>query len=285
MEIQASPLRTVLARDPADNAADIRCSVIEMDDSATDCTVSHDRLSFWVPLQGRCDVHTIAAARPFAFSGDKIAVYPPGGSWRGSWRGRTTCALLEIGPSVLHELGGEKIQFPDRRHAAIVKDDKIRYSVLAAHQDLLAPSTGSDQFVQHVARGVALHYLERYCGKAAAESSRSEPRLSASELRQVTEFIEANLQTRIHLGEMARLLGMNATTFSRRFRETTGIPPYRYVQRTRIDLAKKALVHNRGAALSELALSLGFYDQSQFTNTFRKLIGLSPSDYRRLHFS
>ncbi len=285
MEIQASPLRTVLARDPAGRAADIRCSVVEMDDVAADCTVSEDRLSFWVALQGECRVQTNSAKRPFAFSGSKVAVYPPGGLWRGSWSGRMTCARLEVGPSVLRELSGGEILFPDRRYAAIVEDDKIRYGLLAVHQDLVTPTAGSDLFAQHVARGIALHYLERYCGKPTVDPGRQEPRLSASELQRISAFIEERLQSRITLGEMADLLGMNATAFARRFRQTTGVPPYRYVLQTRIELAKKALVQQRGVPLSELALSLGFYDQSQFTNTFRKLIGLSPSDYRRLHFS
>jgi AraC-like DNA-binding protein len=286
MEIQASPLRTVLTRDSAGNATDIRCSVIEMDGVATDYTVSEDRLSFWVPIQGGCNVRTDRARQSYAFSGNKVVVYPPGGLWRGSWQGRVTCTKLEIGPSILRELSQGEILFPARRYAAVVEDDKIRYSMLAMHQDLCAPTAGSDLFTQHLARGIALHYLERYCGRpAVAGSIRPEPKLSGDELLRVTAFIEERLQSRITLTEMAGLLDMNPTAFSRRFRQTTGVPPYRYVLQTRIELAKKALVQQRGVPLSELALSLGFYDQSQFCNTFRKLLGLSPSDYRRLHFS
>lgn len=286
MEIQASPLRTVLARDSVEQSAEIRRSLIEIDSAPTDCTVSEDRLAFWLPIQGSCSVRSTHAQRSYAFEGNKIVVYPPGGQWRGSWQGSATCIKLEIGPAILRDLRNGDVWFPARRHVAVVEDEKIRYSMLAMHQDLCTPSSGSDLFAQHIARGIAQHYLERYCGAPEAdEHSRPEPKLSQTELQRVTAFIDTRLQSRITLADMAKVLDMSATSFSRRFRQTTGIPPYRYVLQARIELAKKALLQQHGLPLAELALSLGFYDQSQFGNTFRKQMGISPSDYRRLHLS
>ena len=188
--------------------------------------------------------------------------------------------LLEIGSAVLRELTRAEIVFPNNREIMVVRDDHLRYGILALHQHLLAPSPAGELFSGHIARGLASHYLKAYCSSAAPPSPRGQ-KLAATDLHRVLDRIEARLDAKPDLEALAAPLGLSVAAFCRRFRNSTGLPPYQYLLRARIERAKQALQRRQAQPLSELALALGFYDQSQFTNTFRRIVGVSPRDYVR----
>ena len=59
----------------------------------------------------------------------------------------------------------------------------------------------------------------------------------------------------------------------------SGVPPYRYVLMTRVDVAKKRL-RESAAPIGTIALEVGFRSQSQFNRVFKKLAGVTPGRYR-----
>jgi AraC family transcriptional regulator len=64
-----------------------------------------------------------------------------------------------------------------------------------------------------------------------------------------------------------------------RFKHTLGLSPHRYVLRERIDEAQRLLAAGR-MSISEVAFSLGFSDQSHFSQAFRKATGTTPKRYQ-----
>ena len=263
----------------------MHCAVLELDEFTPRYATARDRnhLSFYLSLNGHTQVFPTRGSPYYPVSGASIATNPPGTVWEGSWRGRQTCVLLEVGPSVLREFTKSQIVFPNNHQLTVVEDDRLRYSIMALHQDLMAPSPAGDLFIGHIARGVTSHYLKTYCACPDTLPLR-EQKLGARDLQRVLELIEAQLDTKPVLDDLAAMLGMNTTSFCSRFKNSTGLPPYQYLLHARVERAKQALRRHE-QPLSELALSLGFYDQSQFSNTFRKIVGLSPRDYRRAQTS
>ncbi|MGH7460273.1 MAG: helix-turn-helix transcriptional regulator [Longimicrobiales bacterium] len=90
--------------------------------------------------------------------------------------------------------------------------------------------------------------------------------------------IEAELDV-ITVTELWRESELSRTEFSRVFRRLEGVPPRTYVQERRIDRAKRLLASD--LPLTEIALQLGFYDQSHFTRVFKHLTGETPAAYRQ----
>lgn len=78
--------------------------------------------------------------------------------------------------------------------------------------------------------------------------------------------------------ELARVAGLSAHYFSRAFRRRYGLPPHRWLLQQRIDRAKRLLAGR--LPLAEIALELGFVDQSHFGACFRAIVGVSPGRYR-----
>jgi AraC family transcriptional regulator len=106
----------------------------------------------------------------------------------------------------------------------------------------------------------------------------SRPGLTEGVLRRVVAFIEANLGERISLEAMAREAGVSRFHFARQFRLSTGESPMAYLRRVRIEQSKCILREGR-TTMAGVAARLGFADQSHFTRTFERLVGVAPRDF------
>jgi AraC family transcriptional regulator len=104
--------------------------------------------------------------------------------------------------------------------------------------------------------------------------------LPPARLRRVEEFLMAHLADDIGLDDLAAIADLSAKHFARAFRQSTGMPPHRWLIERRIDRAKALLVGD-DQSLAEIALTCGFADQSHFTAAFRKVVGATPGSYRR----
>ena len=104
--------------------------------------------------------------------------------------------------------------------------------------------------------------------------------LTGWQLQRVTEYIEAGLAGSIRIQELATLAGLSTSQFGRAFRQSTGQSPHRWHLNARIRRAK-ALMLETDDPLVDIALVVGFADQSHFANTFARLSGGSPGAWRR----
>ena len=104
--------------------------------------------------------------------------------------------------------------------------------------------------------------------------------LNDRRLAVVLDFVEANLDRNIGLAEIAGVSGLTVSQFSRAFKRSTGLSPYRYVVERRVDRARRLLVETSNS-LAEVAYSAGFSSQSHMIDTFRRHLGTTPGRYRR----
>ena len=98
-------------------------------------------------------------------------------------------------------------------------------------------------------------------------------------LRRVREFIEAHLEENISLQVLAVIVGLSMSHFARAFKQSEGVTPHDYVLRCRVRRAQELLADTE-LPLSEIAIAVGFADQSHCARRFREHVGLTPSRYR-----
>jgi transcriptional regulator GlxA family with amidase domain len=82
------------------------------------------------------------------------------------------------------------------------------------------------------------------------------------------------------VAEMVRRSGLTPRTFKRRFRAATGETPISYVQRIRIERAKRAL-ETGSAPIEEISWAVGYEDAASFRRLFKRVTGVTPGEYRR----
>jgi AraC-like DNA-binding protein/quercetin dioxygenase-like cupin family protein len=97
-------------------------------------------------------------------------------------------------------------------------------------------------------------------------------------LRLARERLDAWPTGSFHVPALAAALDLHPTYLTQRFREAYGIGPYRYWLAGRVETARRSL--RAGARPGDLAHALGFADQSHFTRTFRRIVGIPPGSYR-----
>lgn len=98
-------------------------------------------------------------------------------------------------------------------------------------------------------------------------------------IRKAQEFIEQNVTEKITVEELALRFSIGRRHFERRFKKATNNTPVEYIQRVRVELAKKRL-ENSNMNVSEVVYEVGYSDLKTFRSVFKKITGLSPIDYR-----
>lgn len=103
--------------------------------------------------------------------------------------------------------------------------------------------------------------------------------LPAYKLRQVVEFIYAHIDQPINLAQLAGVASLSPFHFHREFKRSTGLTPGKYIFEARIKRAQTLLCES-DLPLAQVAVQVGFADQSHFTVAFRRATSMTPRTYR-----
>jgi transcriptional regulator GlxA family with amidase domain len=98
-------------------------------------------------------------------------------------------------------------------------------------------------------------------------------------VRQAQEYIEKNYQEKITIDQLSSLLALSRRNLERRFKRATSNTITEYIQRVKIEAAKKFLEASR-KNISEVMYDVGYCDTKAFRTIFRRITGLSPVEYR-----
>jgi transcriptional regulator GlxA family with amidase domain len=97
------------------------------------------------------------------------------------------------------------------------------------------------------------------------------------------EFIEGHIDQKITVDELSAMFNVSRRNFDRRFSKATGNTPIEYVQRAKIEAAKKAFETNR-KTINEVMYEVGYTDVKAFREVFRKITGVSPLAYKGKYY-
>jgi len=158
-------------------------------------------------------------------------------------------------------------------------DPIVHHLARALLPSLASPGHGHQLFFDHVAFAIYARLATQY-GQRSSVPGRSGGRcLSARQERLAKEALVSDLTQVPALGTVARACNMPVSRFVRAFRQTTGMPPFRWLRAFRVERAKDLLL-NSPLALAEIAYDCGFADQSHFTRVFIAAVGTTPGAWR-----
>ncbi|CAN7762626.1 AraC family ligand binding domain-containing protein [Mesorhizobium sp. LjNodule214] len=123
-------------------------------------------------------------------------------------------------------------------------------------------------------------YLIRFLPHVFAEAGGSrvaERKFVPPRFRDVCDFIHAHFDEVLQLAALAALAGCSKATLIDGFKAHFGLPPTRYLIQVRIDEARRLL--RRGHHVAEVAVAVGFADQSHLTRHFKAVLGVTPARY------
>jgi len=99
------------------------------------------------------------------------------------------------------------------------------------------------------------------------------------EIGKVQEFIESNYQDKITIDQLSEKFAISRRTFERRFKRATNNTVLEYMQRLKIEAAKRQLETGR-KTVNEVMYEVGYNNIKAFRDVFKKITSMSPVDYR-----
>lgn len=102
---------------------------------------------------------------------------------------------------------------------------------------------------------------------------------SDEEIKKTQDYIEKNIEEKITIDELADLARIGRRTFERRFKQATNNSVLEYIQRVKIEAAKRSLETSR-KNINEVMFDVGYTDTKAFREVFKKITGLTPIEYR-----
>jgi AraC family transcriptional regulator len=149
----------------------------------------------------------------------------------------------------------------------------------AVGAELAAGGAGGPLVAESLANLLAVHLIRHVLAPRQPARSRA-GMLPRAMLRAVVEYIEEHLDAGPSLDQMAAVARLNPCHFTRQFKRATGLPPHQYVIARRVERAKQLLQGGGDLPLAEVAACVGFSDQSQFSRHFKRMVGVTPGQFR-----
>lgn len=100
-----------------------------------------------------------------------------------------------------------------------------------------------------------------------------------AEIKAAQDFIEANYMEKITVDDLAHRFAVGRRSFERRFKKATNNTVVEYLQRVKIEAAKRSFESSR-KNISEVMFDVGYTDTKAFRDVFKKVTGLTPLEYR-----
>lgn len=141
------------------------------------------------------------------------------------------------------------------------------------------PKPGKKFFLDNLSTQIVITLLRQLPSNLQLAEPSSLPSAKI-EIERTLQFIQDNYNIDYSLSDVAKVANLSPFYFTRLFRQQVGVTPYEFLLRIRIKRAR-SLLKNSSLSITEIGLELGFHNPNHFTSAFKRLVGTTPSRYRR----
>ena len=222
------------------------------------------RMHAGAPVSGIC------GGLRFRYERGHVDLLPAGSASAWHEDGASTSIVLRFAPAFLRAaaddlgLDGARVDLAARHQ---LRDPQIEHIAWALDADRAAGHPSGALYPDSLAVALAAHLLNGH--RAPHTSVRG---LTRTQLRRVTEHIDAHLDQDLSLLRLADVAGISASSLKTLFKRSTGLPVHAYVVRRRVDRARSLLLQ-RNLPASRIALDAGFAHQSHMVRCLRRVLG------------
>ena len=156
----------------------------------------------------------------------------------------------------------------------IISDDVLSQRLIRFHRALAAGHT--TLATESLLFSAIALLIVRYAELGMAAQSLGSENLAIIRAR---DYLEAHFATDISLSSLSGVADLSPYYFARVFEHELGLPPHRYLDAVRIRNAREML--DKAMPISQVALAVGYADQSHLTHRFKRLLGITPGQYVR----
>jgi len=187
---------------------------------------------------------------------------------------------FELSDLHLNEAAGEANREIELQSIPKLNDPQIRALLTAVNIERASGFPSGQLFLQSIEVALAAVLVKTY---SLSIGTRRPIKGGLSDVgrRHVIDLVRSRVSDDISLADMAAVTGLSATHFSHSFKKSMGESPHQFVLQQRVQCAKE-LLESANLRMIDIALACGFKTPQHFARIFRKVCGLSPTEYQRL---
>jgi AraC family transcriptional regulator len=243
----------------------------------------HHRLALFTRPPEELDLQYEGVKRHVPPPAGSISVVPAGSPTRVRSSGCKDELHIYLEPRLVARVAAEAFDL-DPARMTIPRLDGLdlphfRAAMGAVDAELTAGGAGGRLAAESLANVLAVHLI-RHALTPRRPGRGRDGTLPRGRLRAVVEYIEGRLDAGPTLEQMAAVARLSPYHFARQFKRATGLPPHRYVIARRVERAKELLKAGTDLSLVEVAVRAGFSNQSHFSHHFKRLVGVTPGQFR-----
>jgi AraC family transcriptional regulator len=159
------------------------------------------------------------------------------------------------------------------------RDPLLTQIGLELQHELKHPTPTGQLYAETAAHMLAAHLLKHYL-TTNVDVKHYMQGLTRRQMQRITDYVLTHLNEKLSLETLAQQVGFSAYHFTYLFRQTTGKTPHQFVLDKRLEQARH-LLKATDLPLSQVALEVGFQNQSHFTQAFKSRLGVTPRHYRQ----
>lgn len=214
------------------------------------------------------------------FSPGNFAIVPSGMTHRVIWDRPIEFIHIKLQASLFSRTA---LELSDGNHIEIIPQNKtsdplIHQIALALKTEIESDGLGGKLYVESMISTLTVHLLRHHCVWAPIVPIYTGG-LPIYRLRQVIEYIKEHLDEDLSLDKLATIAQLSTYHFTRLFKQSMNITVHQYVTNCRIEKAKQQL-KQQNLTIVEISQVCGFKNQSHFTQSFSKYVGVTPKVYR-----
>jgi AraC family transcriptional regulator len=207
-----------------------------------------------------------------------VSIYPGNVAVRWRWDTRLSFVTLGLEAGYLNQVAREVFGAdPAQAELSIVegqRDPAITAAAGNLMRELMIGDAGSRLYAESTASLLAVHLLRRYA-RPSRPVQATEGTIAPRAVTQALGFIHENYSRALRLEDIAAAANLSLYHLTRVFKKAVGTTPHRYLVQVRIHSARLLLAAG-ARSLADVAVAVGFADQSHFTREFKRVLGVTP---------
>ncbi|MBD2460265.1 helix-turn-helix transcriptional regulator [Oscillatoria sp. FACHB-1407] len=205
------------------------------------------------------------------------AIYPSEVDYTLRWERDVEFILLGIDPVLLQQTAIDVLNQNTVELVPLLDttDPLIHSMALTLKAELENSQLGGRMYVEAIAQSLSIHLLRNYSVHPKAIPTALTAGLPKHKLHQAVDYIHEHLQHELTLADIAAVVQMSPFHFARLFKQSTGLAPHQFVIRCRVERAKELLLRGQ-MAIADIAIEVGFANQSHLNRHFKRIVGVTP---------
>ena len=215
----------------------------------------------------------------YAHGNGRVDVIPAFLNHWTTWEQEIEFSVIAICPTVLNQAAQQREIELIPQFA--IADPVIQQLALALKTEIQTGCLSGRLYGESLGTALATRLVQNYAlSQPSPLLENKASGLPRSQLKRVIDYMKANLAQDLSILDLATLTSMSKSHFSRSFKQSVGIAPYRYLMQQRVERAKQ-LLKQQAISISDIALECGFANQTHLTKVLRQMTGVTPKAYQK----